>query len=80
MRKGRSMAEDIEKKRKRNNAWQKKNYKLIGVKLYREDAAEFEEYCKKQGLSVNAFLRKYVAECIGRPLTVRSENKILDDN
>lgn len=69
------MGENIEKRRKRNNAWQKRNFKLIGAKLYREDAEEFEAYCKEKGMSVNAVLREYIVECIGRPLTIRSEIK-----
>lgn len=69
------MGIDMDKKRKRDNDWHKKNYKLLGVKLYNEDAEAFTKYCKDQGLSVNAVLRKYVVECIGRPLTIRSEVK-----
>lgn len=60
-------------KRKTDYAWQKKNYKRLGVKLYKEDAEAFENYCKENGLSVNAALRECVAERIGRPLTIRGE-------
>lgn len=69
------MGIDEEKKKQRDNAWQRKNYKRLGVKLYKEDAEAFEKYCKENGTSVNAVLRKCVAECIGRPLTIRSESK-----
>lgn len=60
-------------KRKTDNAWQRKNYKRLGVKLYKEDAEAFEEYCKRNNISVNAALRGYVAQCLERPLTIRSE-------
>ncbi len=61
-------------KRKTDNAWQKKNYKRLGVKLYKGDAEAFERYCKENGTSVNATLREYVAQCIGRPLEKRGED------
>ncbi len=62
-----------DKKRKTDAAWQKKNYKRLGVKLYKGDAEEFEAYCRENNTSVNAALREYVAQCIGRPLEKRGE-------
>lgn len=61
-------------KRKTDNAWQRKNYKRLGVKLYRGDAEAFEEYCRANNTSVNAAFREYVAQCIGRPLEKRGED------
>ena len=61
-------------KRKSDNAWQRKNYKRLGVKLYKGDAEAFEKYCRENNTSVNAALREYVAQCIGRPLEKRGEN------
>ena len=61
-------------KRKSDNAWQRKNYKRLGVKLYKGDAEAFETYCRENNTSVNAALREYVAQCIGRPLEKRGEN------
>ena len=61
-----------EKKKASNARWDRQNYKRIGVKLYKSDAAAFEEYCNARGLSVNAALREYVAACIGRPLEKRT--------
>ncbi len=62
-----------DKKRRTDAAWQKKNYKRLGVKLYKGDAEAFEEYCKNNNMSVNAALRKYISNCLGRPLERRSE-------
>ena len=62
-----------EKQRQTTNAWQRKNYKRLGVKLYRGDAEAFEEYCRNNNTSVNAALREYVAQCIGRPLEKRGD-------
>jgi len=62
-----------DKKRLTDNAWQKKNYKRVGAKLYKEDAEAFEKYCKENNISMNAAIKNYIAQCIGRPLTVRSE-------
>jgi len=61
-------------KRKSDNAWQRKNYKRLGVKLYKGDAEAFEKFCRENNTSVNAALREYVAQCIGRPLEKRGEN------
>ena len=63
-----------EAKRRTDNAWQRKNYKRLGVKLYRGDAEAFEEYCRANNTSVNAAFREYVAQCIGRPLEKRGED------
>ena len=68
-----------DKKRKSDSAWQKKNYKRLGVKLYKGDAEAFENYCKEQGKSVNAALREYVAQCLGRDLENRSREENNDD-
>lgn len=65
-------------KRKTDKAWQQKNYKMLSVKLYKEDAEEFTEYCKENNISVNAALKKYISECIDRPLTVRSEARSVE--
>ena len=62
-----------EKKRKTDSAWQMKNYKRIGAKLYKKDAEAFENFCKERGKSVNSVLRDFVADCIGRPLERRTE-------
>ena len=62
-----------DKKRKTDAAWQRKNYKRLGVKLYRGDAEAFEAYCRENNTSVNAALREYIAECLGRPLEKRGE-------
>ncbi len=59
-------------KRKTDGAWQKKNYKRLGVKLYKGDAEAFEEYCQMNNKSVNSALREYISKCIGRPLEKRS--------
>ena len=64
-----------DKKRATDGAWQKKNYKRLGVKLYKEDAEAFEEYCQKNNTSVNAAFREYVSQCLGRPLEKRSREK-----
>ena len=64
-----------DKKRKTDAAWQKKTYKRLGVKLYKGDAEAFEIFCKENGKSVNSALREYVAQCLGRPLERRTENK-----
>jgi site-specific recombinase XerD len=69
-----------EKKRKTDYAWQKKNYKRVGTKLYRGDAEAFEEWCREHNTSVNAALKEYVSQCLGRPLEKRSENKETKDN
>ena len=61
-----------DKKRKTDAAWQKKNYKRLGVKLYKEDAEAFERFCQDNGKSVNSALREYVAQCLGRPLEKRT--------
>lgn len=61
-----------EKKRKTDAAWQRKTYKRLGVKLYKNDAEAFEVFCKENGKSVNAALREYVAQCLGRPLERRT--------
>lgn len=61
-----------DKKRKTDAAWQRKTYKRLGVKLYKGDAEAFEEFCRASGKSVNATLREYVAQCIGRPLERRT--------
>lgn len=61
-----------DKKRLTDAAWRKKNYKRIGVKLYKNDAQAFENYCKENGKSVNSALREYVAACLGRPLEKRT--------
>ena len=45
----------------------------MGAKLYKEDAEAFEKYCKENGISMNAAIKNYIAQCIGRPITVRSE-------
>ena len=64
-----------DKKRATDAAWQKANYKRLGVKLYKEDAEAFEQYCRDNDLSVNAALREFVSQCIGRPLEKRSREK-----
>lgn len=69
------MGIDMDKKRARDNAWKQKNCKTVVAKLYREDAEAFEKYCKENETSVNAAIKKYISECIGRPLTIRSESK-----
>lgn len=61
-------------KRKTDYAWQKKNYKMLCAKVYKGDAEAFEKYCRENNTSVNAALREYVAQCIGRPLEKRGEN------
>ncbi len=63
-----------DKEREYHNEYQRQNYRRLGVKLYKGDAEAFEEYCRQNGTSVNAAFRKYVAECIGRPLEKRSES------
>ncbi len=63
-----------ERQKQITNEWQRKNYKRLGVKLYKGDAEAFEEYCRENNTSVNAALREYVAQCIGRPLEKRGEN------
>ncbi len=62
-----------EKQKKAHNEWQRKNYKRVGAKLYKGDAEAFEEYCKKNNTSVNAVLKAYISQCIGRPLEKRGE-------
>ena len=61
------------KQKELNNAWQRKNYKRLGVKLYKGDAEAFEKYCRDNGRSVNAVFREFVSQCLGRPLEKRSE-------
>ena len=61
-----------DKKRKTDAAWQRKNYKRLGVKLYKNDAEAFESYCAANGKSVNSAFREYVAACLGRPLERRT--------
>ena len=61
-----------EKARATNNAWQRKNYKRLGVKLYQKDAKDFEKYCETHGKSVNSAFREYVSACLGRPLERRT--------
>ena len=61
-----------EQKRKTDAAWQKKNYKRLGVKLYKKDAQDFEKYCESRGKSVNSAFREYVSACLGRPLERRT--------
>lgn len=62
-----------DKKRKTDYAWQKKNYKMLCAKVYKGDAEAFEEYCRENKTSVNAAIREYIAQCIGRPLEKRGE-------
>ena len=62
-----------DKKRQTDAAWQMKNYKRIGAKLYKSDAEAFENYCKGLGKSVNSVIKDFVADCIGRPLERRTE-------
>ena len=64
-----------EKQKEKNNAWQRKNYKRIGAKLYKGDAEAFEKYCAEKGISVNSAIREYVSKCLGRSLERRSEKK-----
>ena len=61
-----------DKKRKTDAAWKQKNIKTVACRLYRADAAAFQEYAAAQGRSMNDLLREYVAQCLGRPLERRT--------
>lgn len=60
-----------DKKRKTDAAWKKKNMKIIGCNLYRNDAEKFKKYAESHGKSVQELLREFVAACIG-PLERRT--------
>ncbi len=64
-----------DKKRKSDAAWKKANRGSITCTMYKGDVKAFKEYAAAQGRSVNELLREYVAQCIGRPLERRTENK-----
>ena len=68
-----------DRKRKTDADWQKKNYKRLGVKLYKKDAEDFENLLKSQGKSVNSAFREYVSACLGRPLERRTAAESDDD-
>lgn len=69
-----------DKKRKTDAAWKQKNIKTVACRLYRADAAAFQEYAAAQGRSVNDLLREYVAQCLGRPLERRTAADDEPDN
>ena len=44
--------------------WDANNMKTIGCKIKKEDAELFQQYCEKQGKTVNAVLKDYILQCI----------------
>lgn len=57
----------IDSQKRASRKWDAKNMKVVGCKLKIEDAELFAEYAKKQGMTVNALLQKYILGCIGKP-------------
>lgn len=53
-------------KRAANNKWDKNNMKIIACKIKKEYADEFAKYATDKGTTVNALLKKYVYNCIGK--------------
>lgn len=56
----------IDSQKRASRKWDAKNMKVVGCKLKIEDAELFAEYAKKQGMTVNALLQKYILGCIGK--------------
>ena len=52
-----------EAKRKANKKWDSK-FDNIRIRVKKGDKAIIQEYCKKQGMSVNAFINKTIFEVI----------------
>ena len=65
-----------DKKRKTDMDWQRKNYKMLSTKLYREDAEDFEKWCAENKTSVNAKLKELISQTLGRPLTNRTKERM----
>lgn len=57
-----------EAKKKANAKWDSENMATLGVRLKREQAEAFKEYCVKQGKTSNAVLREFVLDCIGETM------------
>lgn len=55
-----------------NERWKHKNKSTLACTVYKEDAEAFKTYAAEQGTTVNSLLQNYVAQCLGRPLTLRS--------
>lgn len=55
-----------EAKKKANNKWVKENYKRINLALSHEEMAQVEDYCKKNNMSKNAFLKAATKEKLER--------------
>ena len=55
-----------EAKKKANNKWVKENYKRINLALSHEEMAQVEDYCKKNNMSKNAFLKTAALEKLER--------------
>ena len=64
-----------EAQKRADNTWSVKNTKVVGCKLYQEDAEAFHAYEAGQGTTTNALLRDYVARCLGRELLTGERRK-----
>lgn len=45
--------------------WNKEHMKLIGCKIKKEYADEFEQYATDRGTTRNALIREFIYSCIG---------------
>nr|DAK83852.1 MAG TPA: antitoxin [Caudoviricetes sp.] len=50
--------------RRAQNKWEQKNRVTLGVRLSKADGEAFRAWCADRGLTVNAALSVYVAECL----------------
>lgn len=64
----------IDSQKRASRKWDAKNMKVVGCKLKIEDAELFAEYAKKQGMTVNALLQKYILGCIGKAESEQPES------
>lgn len=55
-----------EAKKRANNKWVKENYKRINLALTYDEMERVEEYCKKNNMSKNAFLKSAALEKLER--------------
>lgn len=53
-------------KRAANNKWDKNNMKIVACKIKKEYADEFSQYAADKGTTVNALLKEYICDCIGK--------------
>lgn len=63
-RKGGATVAISEAKKKANAKWDSENMATIGVRLKKEQAEAFKDFCAKQGKTSNAVLREFILECI----------------